>query len=175
MTKPLTAPALDDLLCQLTAEQKAALNRRANPALVDQLRAAQAESVALMELAENQPGGARALPHADIDEWLRLGLLDTLCKWVKGTARTCMHAPDPRHPQPAWAAAWKPGLIVCTHCLPLLKLFGDKDRTCDLCGRICAGLDHGDGIYTMTVWFGGLAFSAGMCAECRPNCTQAAS
>src|SRR5271165_2840053 len=174
MTTILTAVDLDEALSRLTAAQLAAIKRVTNTAWADQLHTAQKESVALMEAAENMPGGSRRLPHTDIDAWLRLGLLDTLCKWLDGTARTCMHSPDPRRPEPVWSAAWKPGLVVCAHCVGLLKAVGDADRTCDVCGRVCAGVEHGDGIFTVTVWAAALAYSGGTCTACRPNCAQAA-
>ena len=120
------------------------------------------------------PGASQPTPLADIDEWLRLGLLDSYCRWADGTARTCLHAPDPRRPQPVWSAAWKPGLIVCTACLALLRLRGEADRRCDCCGRVCAGIEHNDGIYTMTVWLGALAYQAGACKDCRPGFDRAA-
>ncbi len=45
-------------------------------------------------------------------------------------------------------------------------MHGEADKTCDCCGRIVTGIEHGDGIHTHTVWFGGLAYQAGACKNC---------
>jgi hypothetical protein len=128
------------------------------------MRAAQHHSVTLMETVEQKP--VRCLPTSGVDDWLRLGLLDTLLRWIDGTAKTCIHQPNPNSPEPVWSSAWKPGLVVCTYCLHLFKLVGDADKMCDCCGRTVTGIEHGDGIFTLTVWLGGLAFQAGACKGC---------
>ena len=160
-----TAVDLDDLLATLTPEMATEFRKSIPPGFADQLDAAQRDSVRLIQIAEQDPA-VRYLPTSGVDEWLRLGALDTLIKWVDGTARTCLHMPDPYRPESVWSAAWRPGLIVCTHCLPLLKVSGQADKTCDCCGRITTGPDHGDGITTLTVWIGGLAYQAGACTDC---------
>ena len=68
--------------------------------------------------------------------------------------------PNPDRPEPVFAAAWKPGLIVCALCTPLLKLVGEADKTCDGCGHACAGVDVGDGICTVTVMLSALSYAA---------------
>ena len=164
-----TAVELDDMLAKLTPELLAQIRPHfpVPGAYVDQLRAAQAESIAAVEAAEN--GTARYHPSAGIDDWLRLALLDTLIAWTAGTAKTCLHMPDWRRPEPVWSAAWKPGLVVCSRCLYLLEVASAQiDRTCDCCGHVTAGVDAGDPIYPTTVWFGQLAYSAGACHNCRP-------
>ncbi len=74
--------------------------------------------------------------------------------------------PNPNNPEPVWACAWKPGLVVCTYCLHLFKLAGDADKVCDCCGRLVTGIENDDGIFTLTVWIGALAFQAGACRHC---------
>ncbi len=135
-------------------------------ALADQVDAARTEAVALMELVEGEP--AQWTPRTDIEEWIRLGLLDTFIAWIDGHAKTCMHSPDPRRPESVFCCAWKPLLVVCTPCMPLLRAVGDADKTCDRCGHVCAGIEADDGIYTGTVWFGALAYQFGTCTDCRP-------
>ena len=164
MTRRLTAPQLDDLLATLTPEHIAMIQQFIPIGWADQMRAAQHHSVALMEKAEQTP--VRHLPTTGVDEWLRLGLLDTLIRWLNGDAKTCIHMPDPRTPEPVWSCAWRPGLVVCTYCLHLFKLAGDADRVCDCCGRTVTGLENGDGIFTLTVWIGALAYQAGACKDC---------
>lgn len=159
-----TAPQLDDLLAALTPAMADQLRQLAPVAWADQIRAAQHDSVALIETVEQTP--VRHLRTSDVDEWLRLGLLDTLLTWLDGNAKTCMHMPDPHRPEAVWSCAWKPGLVVCTYCLHLFKLVGDADKVCDCCGRTVTGLENDDGIFTLTVWIGALAYQAGACTDC---------
>jgi hypothetical protein len=161
------AIALDDLLASITPETAAAVTARAPGGWLDQLHAATGESVALVEAVEQAP--ARRVEASAIDGWLRLGLLDAFGRWASGAASTCMHAPSTRHPQPSWSCAWRPDVVVCTPCLPLLRATGSMDRTCDRCGHVCAGLDQGDGIHAVTAWLGAFAYSAGACRECVPT------
>ena len=80
-----------------------------------------------------------------------------------------MHDPSWRSPEPVWSAVWRPGLVVCTPCLPLLKVVGEAEKTRDCCGHVCAGADVGDPIVTTTVWCGALASHAGACRDCHPG------
>lgn len=161
-----TAVDLDALMAAITP-QMAEQFRHRDVAFADQLAAAQRDSVALMERAEGTP--AHYVPRGAVDDWLRLGLLDTYLQWVSGDGRTCVHAPDPRRPEVVWSCAWRPGLVVCTHCLPLLRAVGDADKVCDCCGHLCDGLETCDPITTLTVWLGGLAYQAGACRACWPD------
>ncbi|MET7705450.1 hypothetical protein [Micromonospora sp. NPDC005413] len=141
---------------------------------VDQLDAATSDALRLMTdtgraiLGTSQAHGADA---ADIPSWLRLGLLDTLTGWADGRASTCRHQPTPDRPQPVIAAAWKPGLVTCPGCVYLTALPRNsvRDRTCDACGRECAGPQHGDGIYPGMVQLGPLIYQYGTCGDCRPS------
>ncbi|MGO8772063.1 MAG: hypothetical protein ACLQIK_08385 [Mycobacterium sp.] len=158
---------LDELLENLTPEMVAEIHHRAPAGLVDQLAAAHRDSVALIEAIEDRP--VRYVPRSSVDDWLRLGLLDTFLTWVSGNARVCLHAPDFRRPEPVWAAAWKPGLVVCPRCTRQLKVFGDADAACDRCGRVTLGVEHDDGIYTLSVMLGALTYQAGACRDCLPE------
>lgn len=141
-------------------------------AVVDQADAATADALHLMtgaaRLAKAESAGPAAA--ADVPGWVRLALLDTLTAWADGKGTTCRHQPTPGRPQPVLAAAWKPGLVVCAHCVHLTSLppGGARDRTCDRCGRVCAGTEHRDGIYPGMVQLGPLIYQYGTCADCRP-------
>ncbi|SCL20480.1 hypothetical protein [Micromonospora inyonensis] len=87
--------------------------------------------------------------------------------------RPGVDVPAPTRPAPAApvvAAAWKPGLIVCHACtyLTALPRGSDRDRTCDACGRVCAGVEHGDGIHPGMVQLGPLVYQYGVCGDCKP-------
>ena len=69
-TRRPTAVELDDWLDRLTPELLDRIRPHCPTALLDQLRAAQAESIAAREAAENST--AQHLPSAGIDDWLRL-------------------------------------------------------------------------------------------------------
>ncbi|GAA3785550.1 hypothetical protein [Micromonospora maritima] len=105
--------------------------------------------------------------------WLRLGLLDALTAWVDGRASTCRHNPHPARPTPVVAAAWRPALVACPACAHLVALprGSERDRTCDACGRVCAGPEHGDGIWPGMLQLGPLVYQYGTCTGCRPAIT----
>lgn len=173
MTKRLTAVELDavltrlaEMLAALTPQERAEL-RAALPADVlaqaDQVLAAQSVGLGLRIAA----GDERVLCR-EVDDWIRLGLLDVLLQWVGGHSRTCMHAPHWRRPQPVFSCAWKPGLVVCIQCVALLKATGIADKTCDCCGHVCAGVEAGDAVWGGSVFIGELCYEFGTCADCRP-------
>ncbi len=133
-----------------------ALLEQAPAGLVDQATAASRDVRHRMIDA-----GARLADAADVPDWLRLQAIEALVVFVAGTGTTCRHNPSPRNPQPIAAAAWKPGLIICgAACRHLLRLHGDDDRRCDLCGHV------GDVIYPATVAVGSLVYTAGLCPDC---------
>ncbi|MGC5012969.1 hypothetical protein ACLQ2R_19580 [Streptosporangium sp. DT93] len=113
-------------------------------------------------------GGGDLLPvtFTQHPDWVRLGLLDSLATWITGQSSTCLHGPDPMRPQPVVAAAWKPGLIVCTACVRLLSLRkgSPKDRTCDGCGTVVP--DTGD-IWANATSYGEFVYRFGVCDGCR--------
>jgi hypothetical protein len=166
--------ALDDLWRTLTAEQAAALRAAVPVALRDQIDAAAAETALLghrvRQATENGPIGYAAGHLRDLPDWLRLGIAATYAQWWTGQADTCMHAPRPARPRPIVAAAWRPGMVTCVPCTPLLGLprGSTKDRTCDACGRVVAGADHGDPMYPISIASGPLTYLAGTCGPCRP-------
>ena len=155
------------MLDKLTPELRAELLARVSTAHLDQVAAARDESITLMEAVEGRP--VQLVERTAVADWLRLGLLDTLLRWVTGRAKTCIHMPDHRNPEPAWSAAWKPGLVVCTACLQLLNVVGVTAKVCDLCGHVCAGVEADDPIHSVTVWSGALAYIAGACTNCSPE------
>ncbi|MFY1703930.1 hypothetical protein ACN28G_19710 [Micromonospora sp. WMMA1923] len=149
------------------------LRAHAPAGLVDQADAAADDALQLMAAAARHAGAdhIRAAAPADIPDWVRLPLLDTVTAWAAGQAATCRHQPTPGRPQPVLAAAWRPRLVVCAACTHLTALApgSDPDRTCDRCGRICAGVEHGDGIHPGIVQLGPLVYQYGTCGDCQPH------
>jgi len=163
----LNAVQLDALLAHLTPEVLEVIHRMQPVALRDQIAAASADTIAMIKQAMEKTGGtAHKLDHGAIPEWIRLGLLDTLVRWDAGTGSTCIHMPGADRPQPVWSCAWKPGLVVCSMCSPLLKAVGAMDQTCDRCGHVCDGIDAGDPIHLLRAVLGPLTYSAGACTDC---------
>jgi hypothetical protein len=109
-----------------------------------------------------QPIGVAA---SDAPEWVRLGLLDALARYINGTAETCVHGPSPQRPGPVLAAAWFPDRVVCARCPHLLSLprGSAADRTCDLCG-----CDPVEPVRSSIVQFGPMLYQFATCADCRP-------
>jgi hypothetical protein len=93
-SRQLTAVDLDNALTALTPEVAAHIAAGTPVAWADQMQAAQRDSVALIEAVENTT--ARQAATTDVEEWLRLGLLDTLVSWTAGKGKTCRHSPNPR-------------------------------------------------------------------------------
>jgi hypothetical protein len=169
----ITAVQLDDILARLTPEMVAVIAHTQPVGRRDQLVAAAAEAIAIAKQGMEATGGGEAheLQHDNVPGWIRLGLLDTLIQFGAGTGRTCIHMPHIDRPQPVWSCAWKPGLVVCAACTPLLKAVGVMDQTCDRCGHVCDGVDAGDPIYALGVVLGPLTYSAGACNDCCDNGT----
>lgn len=130
----------------------------------DQVDAAQREMIAVQEKVLGNP--ARWIPHPGLPEWVRLGMYDVVLKWANHQVATCIHQPDFGRPQPVYAAAWKPGVVVCGPCDYLLAVTGAADRTCDGCGHECLGVEHDDGIMPITAFCGPLAYQMGVCTDC---------
>jgi hypothetical protein len=156
------AAELDDYISNLTEEEREALTP--NISFRDQVSAAAKDGI---EFAESQLGHKGIwVPHNGIVEWVRLGMLDALLRWVEGKVLTCIHRPHPDRPEPVYAAAWKPGCIVCARCVDMLSLTGTvADTICDGCGHQCAGAPE-DGITPFTTFVGSLGYQAGACDRC---------
>ena len=158
------AAELDDYMSNLSEEDRAELRPWVNVAYRDQLDAAAAEGIA--SAVDVLGHDAVWVPHTGIVEWVRLGILDALLKWFNGQAMTCIHMPTHLRPQPVWAAAWKPRLVVCDRCTFLLSVHGTPpDATCDGCGHFCKGMPD-DGITPFTTFTGALGYMAGACDSC---------
>ncbi len=148
------------------------INRYAPTALADQGRAAADDALHFLKLeAPFLRAPVSEVDIAELPEWLRLDLLTTWTGWTAGTGRTCMHSPHPDRPEPVFAAAWRPGLVACARCVHLTVLArGSRaDRTCDRCGYVVAGIEHGEGIHPGRVTFGPIVFAYGTCPDCRPD------
>ncbi len=171
MSRP-TAVDLDTVMANLTPEMADDIRRIMPPGAHDQLLAAQDEALALTQASMHATHGVANMgytPHNDVPEWIRLGVYDTLVQWAEGRARTCIHMPDIRKPQPAHACAWKPGLVVCSLCTPMIGCSGVADKTCDGCGHICEGVDAGDPITAPAIVVGALVYRFGCCNNCLPE------
>ena len=169
----MTAPALvlEKLMSDPRWPEVVDQLRAATPShVVDQADAATAATDTVMQglahLMRAESTGAAVV--ADIPGWLRLGALDTFTSWVAGTGTTCLHNPHPSSPQPVMAAAWRPALVTCGLCVRMFhtRPGSDLDRTCDCCGRICAGPDAADGIYPGAVQVAMLVYQYGACSDC---------
>lgn len=164
--------ALDDLLTDPEAARMLDELRHLVPTgLLDQADAAAAHlhrgTAAAAAAGAFESFGGIAME--EVPGWVRLGLLDTLLRWTTGEAETCLHAPVATRPQPVFAAAWKPGRVVCARCGHLLKLpaRSPEERRCDGCGCIVAGDEHGDPIWPISVQCGGINYAHGCCRDCR--------
>jgi hypothetical protein len=64
-----------------------------------------------------------------------VGALEALAVWYAGQGHVCLHDPSIRRPRSVEAAAWRPGLLVCTACTMLLAVHDPiANATCDGCG-----------------------------------------
>ena len=177
-TGPLTV-AVDDILTTMTpdeCDQLADWVESHAPAAVraqfDQLEAAAGEALDVLAVEAAILGGTGVFHSTvrDVPDWIRLGVLSAYVGWAAGKASTCMHSPHATRPHPVYAAAWKPGLVVCVRCPHLLELprGSAKDRTCDGYGRVTTGPEHGDGIRPSRVQYGPLILAYGVCSDCTP-------
>lgn len=136
----------------------------------DQVAAAGREAVAV---------SARVVAHGKFDKlteghtcdlpaWLRLGAFTALVEWTLGQGSTCLHAPDAKRPEPVYAVAWRPGLVTCSRCMHLFALrhASERDRMCDACGKVVAGIAADDPIRPSMVHIANLTYSVGTCREC---------
>jgi hypothetical protein len=166
---------LDELLADPEASAAFAgwAAEHAPPGLLDQLQAAAGDAHTVMAAESRVVGGSGLVhaPHADVPGWIRLSLLSAYATWAAGKGSTCTHSPHVSRPQPVFAAAWRPGLVVCARCLHLLELprGSDADRRCDGCGHVTTGLEHGDGIHPSRAQYGPLLLAYGACRACLPT------
>lgn len=136
----------------------------------DQMSAAQDEALATSKQAVTE-GAFKTLAEGytrDLPGWLRLGAFTALVEWTLGQGSTCMHDPHPMRPQPVYAAAWRPGLVVCARCPHLFALrhSSERDRTCDCCGKVVSGVIAEDPIRPSMVHIANLTYSVGTCMGC---------
>lgn len=134
----------------------------------DQLDAAITETRSLTDsqLASGLVDG-HLLPPQGHPDWLRRGALDALVTWLVRSGSGCEHVSPPCSPQPVFAAAWRPRLMVCQRCVGLLAVSDDEaDRTCDGCGKV---VDPGreERMHPGALELGELRYHFGVCAGCR--------
>jgi hypothetical protein len=163
LEKLLLAPGFEEAAAKWHAAVPTACRDQADAAIADAQRAAYATAG---QIGATDAGTTKA---ADLPGWLRLALLAALAEFMDEAADTCAHAPTPSNPQPVMAAAWRPGLVVCLRCTHLLPLRRGcaADRTCDSCGRVCAGTPA-DSIYPGLLALSVLIFEYGTCRDCKP-------
>lgn len=168
---------LDEMMAEHPQEFDAiarAFNAELGVAVNDQGHAAQRDARRLLELMGREMRDVLRtdVRHGDVEEWVRLPMVETYVAWVAGEAEVCQHLADARGPQPAVAAAWMPGKVVCPRPACVLRLSlphgSEGDRTCDRCGRVVAGLAHDDGIFPSRIVYGPLVYMWGACRDCAP-------
>lgn len=163
----LSALVLDDLFCHPDAAELLRAIRDAGVVpswLEDQFAAAgdQARGGAEALVVTGRMHRGPKMPTVDHPEWVRLGLFHTFSAWVLGRGSTCMHSPVVTRPEPLFAAAWRPLLMVCGQCGHLFNIGNpEKDRTCDGCGVV------GDTIYPAMAQAGFITYMFGVCDQCR--------
>lgn len=150
----------------------AALQQLTPGHVLDQFDAADRNAAAGFEAIGHVLGGTpQGWDLGEAPDWLRLEIVNRIAALITGTADTCLHSPGPSGPQPVFAAACKPNLIVCARCIHLLRMptGSAADATCDRCGHVCAGLASDDGIYPGVSRYGLLTLMYGCCETCRPT------
>jgi hypothetical protein len=78
------------------------------------------------------------------------------------TARACRHVAYA--PAVAYAAVWKPGIITCAACRPLLAPDPAEDLICDKCRKHTPG-----GLHPCAVAVGPILLAFGVCPTCLPD------
>lgn len=140
----------------------------------DQCGAAARDAGRLARLLTANLAGESHSPVEALPDWLLLPILDGLTAWTAGEARTCVHSPHPRRPEPIVMAAWRPKLVSCASCAPFVfkaRRGSELDRTCDRCGRVVAG-EPGDLIVPARVAHGRAVYLLGLCTDCAPDFTR---
>lgn len=165
--------ALEQLMLHPQYRQLADAIRASIPtATADQHDAANRDtSHVYTAIAEHLGGTINGRTADQTPAWIRLGVIDAWIGYCAGTGTTCMHAPTVERPTPVFAAAWKPGLIVCGPCIHLMtpRPGSLADRTCDGCGHECLGVDADDPIYPSGAQMGSLIYQFGVCTSCRDD------
>nr|WP_221382780.1 hypothetical protein [Actinoplanes polyasparticus] len=137
----------------------------------DQADAAISEATDLLQQAGQliSDEASRLVTPGELPGWLRLGIIQAFVSWISGGGETCRHNLHPGHPQPIFAALWRPDLTVCGFCLHLFSLAPDSEaaHTCDACGRVCARTAD-DGITPGMLQIGPLTVQYGACDDCLP-------
>jgi tetratricopeptide (TPR) repeat protein len=164
------AQHLDSIMSQAEVGERLAAARAAAPDwLVEYFDSATRAAASQWMAAEADGLVATPIPPHGWPEWLRIKILETLMAWGTGVGATCMHAPSQTRPEPVFAAAWKPGLVVCPKCTHLLSVPGGKgsreDNTCDGCGHVAKGTGD-DVIRWAAVPVGPLTYALGVCSSC---------
>lgn len=147
--------------------------KRAPLAYKDQLDAAERESAEYVRaaLTTGDVIDQRMMTAQDNPVWVRRALFEALIVWTANMGAVCVHNPSARAPQPVYAAMWRPRLVVCAHCTPMLTMAGRglsaQDRTCPGCQRITGGPGSGDELLFRGVQVSMLTFAFPVCAACR--------
>lgn len=160
----MTDPALESL-------RRVLGERHRGSAYGDQLDAAADDANQVIDalVAAGLFTGTSDMSPAEIPDWVRLGAVNAFTTWGLGQGSTCPHGPTHHRPAPVFAAAWKPGLVVCIRCNHLLALRRHSvlDRTCDGCGRLVTEQTPDEQIWPSAMLVAELTWSFGACEECR--------
>lgn len=145
------------------AQLREAFERTAPTGMVDQFTAMDHHNRAALGRYAKATDSGLTETHdlSAVPDWLWLQVVETTVNFAYGRGRTCMHA-DTGRPAPYFASAWKPGLVTCHLCVPLLtpKPGSPEDRMCDKCGRVCDDGIHGEVLQTR------IMYMFGLCDDC---------
>jgi hypothetical protein len=146
--------------------------KRAPVGYMDQLIAAEREGAKYVQeaLQMGHLTGERMMNARDNPSWVRRPMFEALTIWVTNMGRVCLHNPSAKRPQSVYAAMWRPRLVVCAHCTPMLSMPGRglsvQDRTCPGCKRITGGPDTGE-LHLHGVQSSVMTFAFTVCTACR--------
>ena len=125
----------------------------------DQFEAARSE---LFSRLGNPEGSTAVLP-----DGIRLSHARTLVGWFTDTGETCPHRPNYLSPEPVFAAAWEPNLVVCLACKAMLDPTPDH---CNLCGDQFEG--ENDAGFLISI-IGTMAYGVSVCRTCEKETVNA--
>jgi len=113
----------------------------------------------LDEMARRATEASLAMVPLPLGSWLRDQIAGVIACLQAGTADCCEHIGA--SPQVMFAAAWRPGRIVCLGCVQTLRTPSQvEDFTCDQCQQ------RHDTIHTRMTAVGPVLFAYGRCTRC---------
>lgn len=129
-------------------------------ALADQVTAATRQArTALLEAGPAGWGDTVQVP--TLPAWLAEHWNALRAAITAGTAQACKHLAA--GPRVAHAAVWRPGVLVCSLCSPILTPNSVEDSTCDRCRRYVRR------IYPGAAQVGPVLLGYGLCRRCKAD------